>query len=405
MSKYDDLFDETAPENSVFADKSALDPFADPEDIVAREEQERAVARMLNGVHEGYLPPTVSIYGPPGTGKTMTVRRLCREFATRNEAVAVEYINLKESRTLFSAANEILFELTGEKVGAYEGLDGAFSTIWEVLDEYPEWTILLLDEIDQVTHDSNYDPNEFFYRLLRGEGKLARDIRLSCWLISNELLEVDLRLDSRVQSGMGDESILFPHYDRAGLTAILESRVEQAFRTGVISDDVFEHGITVAARRWGDARKAITLFRRAGNTANERGLAEVTRECFDANLSATDREYVVDTLLSLRPQHFFVLYSVTRKTALEETSNLHSVTTTQVHEEYTSLVDPGSRLSTRAIREILSDLETMGLIETWIQSRGREGRIKRIRPQFDISIIDETYERYLHESDHNITES
>jgi len=66
MGKYDDLFAETTPEDSVFADKGTLDPFADPEEIVAREEQERALARILTSAHEGYLPPTVSIYGPLG---------------------------------------------------------------------------------------------------------------------------------------------------------------------------------------------------------------------------------------------------------------------------------------------------------------------------------------------------
>ena len=34
MSKYDDLFDATAPDDSVFADKSALDPLAEPDEIV-----------------------------------------------------------------------------------------------------------------------------------------------------------------------------------------------------------------------------------------------------------------------------------------------------------------------------------------------------------------------------------
>jgi archaeal cell division control protein 6 len=207
MSKYDDLFEETAPDESLFVDKGALDPLAEPTEIVARDVQERELATILNGIHDGYLPPTVSIYGPPGTGKTLTTRRVCREFATRQDAVAIEYVNLKECRTLFSAANEILVELAGEKKGAYEGLDGVFEGIWAALEAYPEWTVLLLDEIDHVQHDSNYDPSEFFYRLLRGEGKLARDISLSVWLVSNELLEVDLRLDSRVKSTMSDEVV------------------------------------------------------------------------------------------------------------------------------------------------------------------------------------------------------
>jgi cell division control protein 6 len=137
MTDYDDLFDATAPDDSVFADKGTLDPLRDPEETVARKDQQRELATLLNGVHEGYLSTIVSIYGPPGTGKTLTTRRFCEEFAARIDELAVEYVNLKECRSLFSAANEIHFELTGEKKGAYEGLDGVFEGIWAALEDYP----------------------------------------------------------------------------------------------------------------------------------------------------------------------------------------------------------------------------------------------------------------------------
>ena len=65
MSRYDDLFDEVPANDSVFADKSALDPLAEPAEIVPRTEQEQALASVLTGVTEGYLPTPVSIYGPP----------------------------------------------------------------------------------------------------------------------------------------------------------------------------------------------------------------------------------------------------------------------------------------------------------------------------------------------------
>ncbi|WP_311172612.1 Cdc6/Cdc18 family protein [Halobellus ordinarius] len=212
MTDYDDLFAETAASESLFPDKRALDPLREPEEIIAREPQQRQLARLLNGVHEGYLPTIVSIYGPPGTGKTITTRRVCRVFATRKESFAFEYVNLEKCRSLFSAANEITLELTGEKKGAYEGLDGVFKGIWTALEEYPEWTALLLDEIDHIQHDTNYDPNDFFYRLLRGEGKLRRELNLSVFLVSNELLAVDLRSDSRIQSAMDGEEVFFPPY-------------------------------------------------------------------------------------------------------------------------------------------------------------------------------------------------
>lgn len=257
MTDYEALFAETAATDSLFTDKRALDPLEEPDEIVAQKPQQRELARLLNGVREGYLPTTVSIYGPPGTGKTITTRRVCQEFAERTDSFAFEYINLKECRSLFSAANEILLEVAGMKKGAYEGLDGVFEGIWNALETYPEWTVLILDEIDHIQHDSNYDPNDFFYRLLRGEGKLKRDLNLSVFLVSNELLEVDLRLDSRVTSAMDGEEIFFPPYGIELLERILRPRVQRAFHDDVVSDDVLRYGVAEAARRWGDVRKTL----------------------------------------------------------------------------------------------------------------------------------------------------
>ncbi|QCS42029.1 Cdc6/Cdc18 family protein [Natrinema versiforme] len=399
MRDYDDLFDETAPTESVFADKRALDPLAAPTEVHAREGQERALATILNGIHDGYLPPTVSVYGPPGTGKTLTTRRVCREFSARHDSVAVEYVNLKECRTLFSAANEILYELTGERKGAYEGLDGVFTEIWAALVEYPEWTVLILDEIDHVRHDTNYDPSEFFYRLLRGEGKLARGIALSVWLVSNELLEVDLRLDSRVESAMSDEAVFFPPYGVAGLEALLAPRLARAFHEGALPDAVVEYGVQEAARRWGDARKALTLFRQAGETATERGLTQVTSDCLDANLEATEREATIAKLLELPFNHFLVLTGITGQT--ERTERNQPVTTSEIR----TLLDDDAYpeefdLGERAIRDVVTDLETMGLVETWIDARGRDGRVKQITTTFEPAWVSEAIDPYTTESDY-----
>jgi orc1/cdc6 family replication initiation protein len=398
MTDYDDLFDETAPDDSVFADKSALDPLAEPEEILAREEQERQLATLLNGVHEGYLPTTVSIYGPPGTGKTLTTRRVCEAFAARTDGVAVEYVNLKECRTLFSAANEIHVELTGERLGAYEGLDGVFEGIWNALEGYPEWTVLILDEIDHIQQDSNYDPSDFFYRLLRGEGKLKRDLNLSVWLISNELLEVDFRLDSRVKSAMSGEEVFFPPYSRAELVEVMRPRLDRAFTKDGLSDAAAQYGISMAATRWGDARKTLTLFRNAGETANEEGLEQVTRDCIEQNLDAADKEAILEKLFSLPVQHFMVLVAVTSWSDRWSGEIVQPVTTSQVQESYGKRMGEDSQLSDRAIRELITDLETMGLVETWVQSKGSKGRVKQIETTFDPQWAQDVTEQYIEDA-------
>ena len=93
MTEYDDFFDATRPDGSIFAETGALDPVTNPAKIIARESQERQLVTLSNGVHEGYLPTTVSIYGPPGTDKTITARRVRQAFAARIEIVSVEYAN------------------------------------------------------------------------------------------------------------------------------------------------------------------------------------------------------------------------------------------------------------------------------------------------------------------------
>ena len=335
MTDYDELFAETAPDQDIFADKSALDPLQEPERVVARDDQQRELAALLNSLTAGYLPATVSIYGPPGTGKTLTTRRLTTEFAARRDCLAAEYVNLKECRTLFSAANEILFELADRKVQAHQGLDGAFKSIWETLAEYPEWTVLILDEIDHVFQDSNYDPSDFFYRLLRGEGKLERDIQLSVWLISNELLDVDLRLDSRVQSAMSDEQVFFPPYGVELLGDVVGPRLRRAFQDGVLPNEVANYDVLKAAHRWGDARKTLTLFRRAGETAAERDCAEITRSCIDGNIEATDREAIREKLLSLPAQHFLILRGIAGWTERAAAEIVQPVTADEVQEALT----------------------------------------------------------------------
>lgn len=393
MGKYDDLFEETVPDDSVFADKGVLDPLADPDAVIGREEQEHTLATLLNGVNEGYLPTTVSVYGPPGTGKTLTTRRVCTEFAARTEMVATEYVNLKECRTLFSVANEIHLELTGEKKQAYEGLDGVFEGIWAALEDYPEWTVLILDEIDHIKHDSNYDPNNFFYRLLRGEGKLERNIRLSVWLCSNELLNVDLRLDSRVRSAIDGEEVFFPPYDPPTLKRVMAPRLEQAFHEGALPASVAEYGIKTAANRWGDVRKTLALFRQAGETATERGDGNVTENDIDANFDTAEQAATTQKLLALPFQHMLTLNLVTMKVD-PRTSEIHQpVSASDIQRRYEDLPEK-VRVGSRAVREIVTDLETMGLLETWIDARGREGRVKQVQTTFEPQWVNDALEAY-----------
>jgi len=132
---------------------------------------------------------------------------------------------------------------------------------------------------------------------------------------------------------------------------------------------VCQYGVREAARRWGDARKALTLFRQAGETATERGLAQVTIDCLDANLAATEREATIEKLLALPFNHFLVLTGIIGRPAA--TGDTQPVTTTEIRALLDKDAYPDTfALGERAIRDVVTDLETMGLVATWIDERG-----------------------------------
>ncbi len=255
---------------------------------------------------------------------------------------------------------------------------------------YPAWTVLILDEIDHIQQDSNYEPTDFFYRLLRGEGKLKRDLHLSVVLVSNELLDVDLRLDSRVQSAMSGEEVFFPPYGTEELQAVMAPRLEQAFREGALPDEAGAYGVQLAADRWGDARRTLRLFRRAGETANDRGREQVTRACVDTNMTASDREATVEKITQLPRSHVYVLVGATAWTDRQTGRIVQPVSTAKIT---TVLQREGVperfQLGARAVRDVLTDLETMGLVETWVESRGANGRVKQVETTFDPQFVRE----------------
>jgi cell division control protein 6 len=225
---------------------------------------------------------------------------------------------------------------------------------------------------------------------LRGEGKLKRELQLSVFLVSNELLEVDLRLDSRVQSAMSGEEVFFPPYGVEELRTVMQPRLERAFREGALPEEVREYGVELAADRWGDARKTLRLFRRAGETANDRGLRQVTRECVDTSIEASEREAIIEKITQLPRSHIYVLVAVTGWVDTETGGIIQPVTTEEIATMLQrEMVPERFQLGTRAIRNVLTDLETMGLVETWVDSRGSEGRVKQVETTFDPQIVRE----------------
>jgi archaeal cell division control protein 6 len=153
-----------------------------------------------------------------------------------------------------------------------------------------------------------------------------------------------------------------------------------------------------AAHRWGDARKTLRLFRQAGELANERGLDQVTVACVVDSLEGTERETTVAKLQSLPLRHLAVLAAAVG-TRSSDGEIIQPVRTSRIHKRlhHETTVDQ-FRLGERAIRGLVGELETMGLVETWTESKGRDGRAMYAETTFDPEWVYEAQAAVVSES-------
>lgn len=133
----------------------------------------------------------------------------------------------------------------------------------------------------------------------------------------------------------------------------------------------------------GDARKTLRLFRQAGELANERGLDQVTTDCIVDSLEGTERETTVAKLQSLPLRHLAVLAAAVG-TRGSDGHIIQPVRTSRIHDR---LQQPTTaerlRLGERTIQKLVGELDTMGLVDTWMKSEGRGGRAMYVETTFD----------------------
>lgn len=383
---------------SVFKDKRVLSLSYIPNTIVCRDELEKTFARILvGGVGEGFLPPMIRVYGKTGSGKTVLLRSVLERFSKyKGDVFRFFYVNLKNCRTVFSAANAVLSEICGQRVPANLGLDKVFSKMWtEVagLGERGElFLCFALDEVDSIFMDKHFDPSDFFYRFLRASSTFPElaNVRMCLIAITNNPMVLEDGLDARVRSSMGSETIVFPSYSRDEIRMILECRVGQAFKEGVLEEGVLDYCAGIVAETGSDARKAVDLLRVSGEIANE-NRSKVTRKSVQAALERVEKDWIHDILRSIPNQSAVVVYLLAF-TSVRRQGN--KITTKNFLETYRiAKLDKGmKRLGERRVLDIINELETVGLISTWNVSRGRKGYIKEIVFNRDPQTILDFYE-------------
>ncbi len=380
MVELDKIFDSFVG-NSLFKDKVVLQSNYAPESILHRKEQIEAIASILGPVLNGERASNLFLYGKTGTGKTLSAKYVGEKIEARakengQQELSFLYINCKSKKISDTEYRIIaeLINLMGGKVPS-TGLptNRVYSKFIEMIDEKKQIVVLVLDEVDQAVKKIS---DNFLYTLTRINSDLKK-AQISIIGISNSLTFMD-NLDPRVRSSLGEEEIIFPPYNALQLRDILTARAERAFSGGALTEGVVAKCAAYAAREHGDARRALDLLRVAGEIAVREGSKSVKLKHIDEANHKIERDKMLDIIESEPTQFQLVLYSIMK---LDSDKPLENVYTGDVFNVYQGICGRTRNevLTQRRVSDILAEFDMLGIINTRVISKGRQGRTREIK--------------------------
>ena len=378
------FFEKFLKQDSLFANKKAMQTVYVPSEIDHRDEQINQIAEILAPVLKLEKPSNLFIYGKTGTGKTLSVRyttdNILEVAKENNVKIKVIYINCKLKRvadTEYRLIAEVAREAFGKEIPA-TGLptDEVYNIFFSALDEEEQVLVLILDEIDQLIKKTG---DEIIYNLTRINSELKK-AQISIIGISNDLMFAN-HIDPRVKSSLSEEELIFPPYNALQIQDILRKRAEVAFKPGILDDGVIPKCSAYAAREHGDARRAIDLLRVAGELAERNKSERVEIQHIDQAEEKIEKDRIVDIVRTQPKQFQTTMYAIFLLLKSMKEKKIKGIFTGDVYDVYKDLCPKvGLRpITQRRLSDIIAELDMLGLINAKVISKGRFGRTREIQ--------------------------
>lgn len=383
----DSVFDRFLRGTQIFKDREVLRNDYVPEKLPHRELQIRGFGEMVTPALKGSRCSNIFIYGKTGTGKTAVVKyvlnRLEQKARELGAPVKVCYANCRLSGTEYRVLSSIC-ETIGVKV-PFTGLalGEVFDRLKRGLSSHKLLLIVVLDEIDALVKDRG---DVLLYDLTRINENLDGS-KTSIVGISNDLRFKEF-LDPRVLSSLSEEEIVFSSYNANELQDILSERANAAFFEGVLHDGTVGLCAALAAAEHGDARRALDLFRVAGELAEREGADKITEIQIRLAEKRIEHDRVLEALANLPLHSKLVLCGV----YLLERAKVNRATG-DIFEVYCELCEQSGLmpLTQRRVSGLINELDVMGLLTARIVNMGRYGRTKKIRLSINRGFIKEIF--------------
>jgi len=381
-----DMLDDEG-EASVFVNRDLVEPdtIIDEERIVGRDDQLKSVVSFLKPTLQGNRPPNMLLYGPAGTGKSLIIGAVTQQIIelcqSKGERFGVVDINCQPINTLDQAVYELV-QTVAQDVGTEVGVPETgvstkrkYRRLYELINEHYDSVIFILDEIDLlVGRRENDEPaySKLLYQLSRASNTNEIEGRVSVAALTNDPKFME-DIDGRAESSFNPRDVYFPDYDATQLREILENR-RDAFRQDALEDDVIPLVAAFAAQSHGDARKAIDLFRGAGDLADERGDEVVTEDHVRDSQEEIDKDRSLKLVEGLTTQKKISLYATAAVAhhSNRTGSSVPSPVGFKVYQWVTNELD-ADQMTRETYVKYVKELSTYGLISTSRKSRGRGG--------------------------------
>jgi cell division control protein 6 len=149
-----------------------------------------------------------------------------------------------------------------------------------------------------------------------------------------------------------------------------------------IDDVVINKCAAIAAQEHGDARRALELLRVSVETAEREGCETVLEDHVDTAEQKVDHDRITDALRGQPKQSLALLSSIFELNGTGKNGkwNDNRILSGDVYGRYKECcARSGLKILTqRRICDLTNELETIGIIETKVASKGRYGRTREI---------------------------
>jgi len=383
----DDVFERFVNGPKLFKDREVLRHDYLPDKLPHREDQIRTLGEAVAPVLKEARCSNIFVYGKSGTGKTAVTKYVLSHLESKAKEYGAQvkfcYINCRMTGSEYRVFASLSLGLglavpfTGLSVGE------VFDRFRGSLEQSRTFLIIALDEIDALVKDRG---DGLLYELTRINETLNKS-RVSLIGISNDLRLKEF-LDPRVLSSLSEEEIVFRPYDASELRNILLERSKISFREGCLSESALSICSALAAAEHGDARRALDLLRVAGEVAERHGDTVITEYHVRDAEKHIEHDRVAEAVTNLTLHSKLVMLSVYN---LNKSSSI----TGEIYDVYKEFCgELGAGLLTqRRLGTLISELDSMGLLNAKVVSMGRYGRTKKIRLEVSRSLVKDVFGR------------